>query len=161
MWWIIPKRWGGWQSPVPVWHQPRCCVIAPGTGSILDKSWMELLPHSQRQQSALSRWNANWLYRGISALSRDTNPSTNQALHYMVILLFWDKGETIKQLVHESRTIPWQGVPAPWLAGIMLSMEDHPLTPLALCVHYWIFNLWFTGLQWGLVCLWIRDKISE
>lgn len=116
---------------------------------------------TERQELTLSRWNTNRLYSGILVLNRDTNPSTNKALHYMVTLLFRDNGETIKQLVQESRTIPWQGVHALWLAGIMLSMEDHPLIPLAICVHYWIFNLWFTGLQWGLVCLWIRDKISE
>lgn len=39
-------------------------------------------------------------------LSRDTNPSTNKTLHDMVIPLFQDNGETIKQLVQESRTIP-------------------------------------------------------
>lgn len=52
---------------------------------------------TERQESALSRWNANWLYR-------DTNPSTNSTLHYIVILLFQDNGETIKQLVQLFRS---------------------------------------------------------
>lgn len=101
---------------------------------------------------------------GILMLNMDINPYTTilciTLLHF-ITLLSEDNGETIKQLVQEYITIPLQGVQALWLAGIMLSLEEHPLIPLAICVRYWIFILLFMGLQQFLVCLWIRDKISE
>lgn len=98
---------------------------------------------------------------GILILNMDINPYTNNTLYYIITLLSEDNRETIKELVQEYITIPLQGVQALWLAGILLSLEDPPRIPLAICVRYWIFILWFTGLQQFLVCLWIREKISE
>lgn len=64
----------------------------------------------------------------------DSNPHANNTLYYILTLLSQDNGETIKQLVQEYITIPLQGVQALGLAGIMLSLEDHPLIPSAICV---------------------------
>lgn len=97
----------------------------------------------------------------IFILNMDRKPYTNNSLYCIIKFLSEDNGETIKQFAQEYITLLLQGVRALWLASIMLSLEDYPFIPLAMSVHYWIFIVWFTGLQHFRVCLWIRDKISE